>query len=173
MENIGVNKAKGTAEDADLIMNVVDSSRKLDENDYEILKLIKNNKAVVLLNKSDLEPVITVDKMKELTNNRVFLVSAKENTGLEELTDYIVDMFTEGKIDFNDEVYISNERDKAALDNALESLRLVKRSINEGMPEDLYTIDLLNAYEELGKIIGESVEDDLVNEIFSKFCMGK
>lgn len=74
--------------------------------------------------------------MKELTNNRVFLVSAKENTGLEELTDYIVDMFTEGKIDFNDEVYISNERDKAALDNALESLRLVKRSINEGMPED-------------------------------------
>ena len=173
VENIGVNKAKATAEDADLIMYVVDSSRKLDENDYEILKLIKNNKAVVLLNKSDLEPVITVDKMKELTNNRVFLVSAKENTGLEELTDYIVDMFTEGKIDFNDEVYISNERDKAALDNALESLRLVKRSINEGMPEDFYTIDLLNAYEELGKIIGESVEDDLVNEIFSKFCMGK
>ena len=173
VENIGVNKAKATAEDADLIMYVVDSSRKLDENDYEILKLIKNNKAVVLLNKSDLEPVITVDKMKELTDNRVFLVSAKENTGLEELTDYIVDMFTEGKIDFNDEVYISNERDKAALDNALESLRLVKRSINEGMPEDFYTIDLLNAYEELGKIIGESVEDDLVNEIFSKFCMGK
>ncbi len=173
VENIGVNKAKATAEDADLIMYVVDSSRKLDENDYEILKLIKNNKAVVLLNKSDLEPVITVDKMKELTNNSVFLVSAKENTGLEELTDYIVDMFTEGKIDFNDEVYISNERDKAALDNALESLRLVKRSINEGMPEDFYTIDLLNAYEELGKIIGESVEDDLVNEIFSKFCMGK
>lgn len=173
VENIGVNKAKATAEDADLIMYVVDSSRKLDENDYEILKLIKNNKAVVLLNKSDLEPVITVDRMKELTNNRVFLVSAKENTGLEELTDYIVDMFTEGKIDFNDEVYISNERDKAALDNALESLRLVKRSINEGMPEDFYTIDLLNAYEELGKIIGESVEDDLVNEIFSKFCMGK
>ena len=93
MENIGVNKAKATAEDADLIMYVVDSSRKLDENDYEILKLIKNNKAVVLLNKSDLEPVITVDKMKELTNNRVFLVSAKENTGLEELTDYIVDRF--------------------------------------------------------------------------------
>lgn len=114
-----------------------------------------------------------MDKIKELTNNSVFLVSAKENTGLEELTDYIVDMFTEGKIDFNDEVYISNERDKAALDNALESLRLVKRSINEGMPEDFYTIDLLNAYEELGKIIGESVEDDLVNEIFSKFCMGK
>ena len=82
-------------------------------------------------------------------------------------------VFTDGKIDYNDEIFISNERNKAALDNAKESFRLVRRSINDGMPEDFYTIDLMNAYEELGKIIGESVEDDLVNEIFGKFCMGK
>ena len=103
----------------------------------------------------------------------MFSISAKENTGLEELSDYIVQMFTDGKIDYNDEIFISNERNKAALDNAKESFRLVRRSINDGMPEDFYTIDLMNAYEELGKIIGESVEDDLVNEIFGKFCMGK
>ena len=77
------------------------------------------------------------------------------------------------RIDYNDEVYISNERDKVALDNAIESLRLVIRSINDGMPEDFYTIDLMNAYTELGKVIGEALEDDLVNEIFGKFCMGK
>ena len=126
-----------------------------------------------MLNKSDLETVTSKEKIEEYTGRDVFLISAKENQGLEELAEHIVNMFTEGKIDFNDEIYISNERNKAALDNALESFRLVINSIKTGMPEDFYTIDLLNAYEELGKVVGESVEDDLVNEIFSKFCMGK
>ena len=143
------------------------------ENDYEIINLIKDLKTVVLLNKSDLNTVTTKEKIEELTGRDVFLISAKENKGLDELSDHIVNMFTEGKIDFNDEIYISNERNKVALDNALESFRLVLSSIEAGMPEDFYTIDLLNAYEELGKVVGESVEDDLVNEIFSKFCMGK
>lgn len=173
VEGIGVNKAKQIASEADLVMYVVDSSTELDENDYEIIKLIKDLKTVVLLNKSDLNTVTTKEKIEELTGRDVFLISAKENKGLDELSDHIVNMFTEGKIDFNDEIYISNERNKAALDNALESFRLVLSSIKAGMPEDFYTIDLLNAYEELGKVVGESVEDDLVNEIFSKFCMGK
>ena len=120
-----------------------------------------------------LEQKTTEEDLNKLTDSKVFSISAKENTGLEELSDYIVQMFTDGKIDYNDEIFISNERNKAALDNAKESFRLVRRSINDGMPEDFYTIDLMNAYEELGKIIGESVEDDLVNEIFGKFCMGK
>ena len=173
VEGIGVNKAKQIASEADLVMYVVDSSTELDENDYEIINLIKDLKTVVLLNKSDLNTVTTKEKIEELTGRDVFLISAKENKGLDELSDHIVNMFTEGKIDFNDEIYISNERNKVALDNALESFRLVLSSIEAGMPEDFYTIDLLNAYEELGKVVGESVEDDLVNEIFSKFCMGK
>lgn len=173
VEGIGVSKAKQIASEADLVMYVVDSSTELDENDFEIIELIKNLKTVVLLNKSDLETVTSKEKIEEYTGRDVFLISAKENQGLEELAEHIVNMFTEGKIDFNDEIYISNERNKAALDNALESFRLVINSIKTGMPEDFYTIDLLNAYEELGKVVGESVEDDLVNEIFSKFCMGK
>lgn len=173
VEEIGVNRAIESAKDADLILYVVDSSRELDENDYKIIEIIKNMKAVVLLNKSDLTMVITKEKMSELTECDIFEISAKDNVGLEELSEHITRLFTEGKIDFNDEIIISGERNKAALDNALESLKLVKRSIEDGMPEDFYTIDLLNVYTELGKIIGESLEDDLVNEIFSKFCMGK
>lgn len=173
VEGIGVKKAKEIAVEADLILYVVDSSTKLDENDYQILDIIKELKTVVLLNKSDLEPVTTVEDINKITDSKVISISAKESTGIDELSEHVVQMFTDGKIDFNDEIYISNERIKTALDNAVESLRLVKRSIETGMPEDLFTIDLMNAYEELGKVVGESVEDDLVNEIFSKFCMGK
>ena len=173
VEGIGVERAKKIAAEADLVLYVVDSSTPLDENDYEIMELIKDLKTVILLNKSDLDSVTTKEDVEKITDAEIISVSAKDNTGLDELSECIVNMFTEGKIDFNDEIYISNERNKVSLDNALESFRLVNRSIQDGMPEDFYTIDLMNAYEELGKVIGESVEDDLVNEIFGKFCMGK
>lgn len=173
VEGIGVERAKNIAKEADLILYVVDSSTALDENDDEILKLVKEYKTVILLNKTDLTPVTTVEDINKITDSKVIPVSAKDLTGLEELSTYIVELFTNKEIDYNDEVYISNERDKVSLDNALESLQLVIRSIEDGMPEDFYTIDLMNAYSELGKVIGESVEEDLVNEIFSKFCMGK
>ena len=173
VEEIGVQRAKTIAQEADLILYVVDSSTPLDDNDDKILSLIKNYKTVILLNKTDLLPVVSIDELVKITDSKVIPVSAKEQTGLNELSDYIVELFTNKEIDFNDEVYISNERDKVALDNALESLRLVIRSVEDGMPEDFYTIDLMNAYSELGKVIGEAVEDDLVNEIFGKFCMGK
>ena len=126
-----------------------------------------------MLNKTDLEAVVKEEDIKAVTDARVIPISAKEQTGIDDLSNHIVDLFTNKEIDYNDEVYISNERDKVALDNAIESLRLVIRSINDGMPEDFYTIDLMNAYTELGKVIGEALEDDLVNEIFGKFCMGK
>jgi tRNA modification GTPase len=145
----------------------------MDENDYEILNLIKDFKTVILLNKTDLEAVVKEEDIKAVIDARVIPISAKEQTGIDDLSNHIVELFTNKEIDYNDEVYISNERDKVALDNAIESLRLVIRSINDGMPEDFYTIDLMNAYTELGKVIGEALEDDLVNEIFGKFCMGK
>ena len=173
VEEIGVNKAKELVEEADLILYVVDSSTELDENDYNILNIIKNRKTVILLNKSDLDTVTDADSISKITDSKVISVSAKDNTGLDELSETIVKLFASGEIDYNDEVYVSGERNKEALEEALESLKLVKKSINEGLPEDFYTIDLMNAYEQLGKITGESVEDDLVNEIFSKFCMGK
>ena len=173
VEEIGVNKAKELVEEADLILYVVDSSTELDENDYNILNIIKNRKTVILLNKSDLDTVTDADSISKITDSKVISVSAKDNTGLDELSETIVKLFASGEIDYNDEVYVSGERNKEALEETLESLKLVKKSINEGLPEDFYTIDLMNAYEQLGKITGESVEDDLVNEIFSKFCMGK
>lgn len=173
VEEIGVNKAKELVEEADLILYVVDSSTELDENDYNILNIIKNRKTVILLNKSDLDTVTDADSISKITDSKVISVSAKDNTGLDELSETIVKLFASGEIDYNDEVYVSGERNKEALEETLESLKLVKKSINEGLPDDFYTIDLMNAYEQLGKITGESVEDDLVNEIFSKFCMGK
>ena len=173
VEKIGVDKAKTYVENADLIIYVVDSSTKLDENDNEIIQMIQNKRAIILLNKSDLHPVTTEEEIKIRTNQKVIAVSAKERQGIDELETTIKEMFFHGNLQFNDEIYITNIRHKSALMNALESMKLVKRSIEDGMPEDFYSIDLMNAYEELGTIIGESVEDDLVNEIFSKFCMGK
>ncbi len=173
IEELGVEKARNLAAQADLVLYVVDSSIPLDVNDSCILELIKDRRTVVLLNKSDLEQAVTGEQLAGIANAPVIQVSAKDNTGLEELSDCIVEMFTRGQLDFNDEIYITGERNKAYLENALESLCEVKKSIEAGMPEDFYTTDMMSAYGELGKIIGASVEDDLVNEIFSKFCMGK
>lgn len=173
VERIGVDKAKSYVEDADLIIYVVDSSTKLDENDREIIEMLQDRKAIVLLNKSDLYPLTTEEEVKIYLNKKIISVSTRENTGIDELEETIKEMFFQGNLTFNDEVYITNIRHKNALVNAYESLGMVLRSIEDGMPEDFYSIDLMSAYEELGSIIGEAVEDDLVNEIFSKFCMGK
>lgn len=173
VEQIGVSKAKTMADDADLIIYVVDGSRPLDENDDMIMELIRGRKAVVLLNKTDLEMVISEKLLSEKTGQPVISISAKEETGIEELEKTIEGMFYEGKLDFNDEVMITNVRHKTALSDALTSLKMVVQSIENGMPEDFLTIDLMDAYEQLGKILGEAVEDDLVNEIFKRFCTGK
>lgn len=173
VEKIGVERAKKIAEEADLIIYVVDTSVPLDENDKEIIELISNKKSIVLLNKSDLECIVSVDEVRKLTNIDPIVISAKENTGIQNLEERIREMFYQGIISFNDEIYITNIRHKQLLADATESLKLVKNSIEQQLPEDFYSIDLMNSYELLGEIIGESVSDDLVNEIFSKFCMGK
>ena len=173
VEKIGVDRAREMAQKADLILYVVDSSVPLDENDEEIMEMLTGKKAIILYNKTDLQPEIQPEILKEKTGHPVIPISAKEEKGITELEEQIKDMFFGGEISFNDEVYITNARHKAALEEADRSLDLVRNSIERGMPEDFFSIDLMNAYENLGKILGESVGEDLVNEIFSKFCMGK
>ena len=173
VEKIGVDKARNHASEADLIIYVVDASRQLDENDEEIIEMIRDKQAIVLLNKSDLETVVTKEMLKEKIDKPMILISAKEEEGIHELEETLKRMFFHGKISFNDEVYITNVRHKTALAEAEESLKKVIVSIESGMPEDFYSIDLLDAYESLGSITGETIGEDLVNEIFSKFCMGK
>lgn len=173
VESIGVEKAKKYAEDADLIIFVVDCTRPLDDNDEQIISLIKNKKVLTLLNKSDLQPVVTEEDVIKKMDCCTVSISAKNETGLEELEETLKDMFFSGKISFNDEIYITNARHKQLLKEAMDSLMLVKTGIENGMSEDFLTIDIMTAYEKLGLIIGEEVEDDLANRIFSKFCMGK
>lgn len=173
VEKIGVEKAKEYAKDADLLIYVVDSSVPLDENDTEIINFIRDKKGIVLLNKTDLQPVIKEEELKKITEKEIISVSAKEGKGIEKLEELLKSMFLSGQVGYNDEVCITNIRQKQAVWQALESVKLVKQSILDGMPEDFYTIDFMNAYEELGYVIGEALEDDLVNEIFGKFCMGK
>lgn len=173
VEKIGVDRALEHAKDADLILYVVDVSVPLDENDAKIMEILKGRKAIVLLNKSDLTAVIEKEEMEQKTGAPVISISAREETGMEELEEQMKKMFFQGEISFNDEVYITNARHKQALLEAKKSLELTAGSIEMGMPEDFFSIDLMNAYEELGSIIGEAVGEDLVNEIFSKFCTGK
>lgn len=175
VEQIGIQKALESARDADLIIMVIDSSEVLSDEDEELLTFIKNNekKCVILLNKSDLGNVTGPEEIACYTSNPVIVISAKDETGIDELKKFIVDEYSKGYIKYNDEIFISNIRQKEALTAAIESLLCVAKSITENMPEDFYSIDLTAAYESLGKIIGVSVGDDVINEIFDKFCMGK
>ena len=201
VEKIGVDKAKKYADEADLILYVVDASADLDENDKEIADFIKNKKRIVLLNKSDLEVRVKEEEMISLfagneiqhTKNQeeilqenhckrdtiqkenlyIIRTSAKEGEGMDVLEQTVKSMFFHGEIKSSSEVFITNMRHKENLQEAYDSLLLVKKSIEDEMPEDFFSIDLMNAYGALGRIIGEEVEDDLVEEIFSKFCMGK
>ena len=173
VEQIGVNLAKDYLEKADLVIYVADTSSPLNEDDYQIMDLLKGRKAIILLNKSDLNPVVFEEDIRKHLNQTILPVSAKNHMGIDLLEEEIKKLFFTGKISMNDEVFITNARHKTSLLEAKKSLEFVLQSIRDGMPEDFYSIDLMNVYEELGKIVGEAVEDDLVNEIFSKFCMGK
>lgn len=173
VEKIGVDRARKYAVNADLVIYVIDASTELDENDYEIMKLLQDKKAIVLLNKLDLDTKVQPEEVKKYLDKKVISISTKNNTGIDEFEDTIKEMFFQGEVTFNDEVYSINVRQKNSLQIVLEHLKQVNQSIEDGMAEDFFSIDLMGAYEELGKIIGESVEDDLVEEIFSKFCMGK
>lgn len=173
VEKIGVDKAKQYASQADLILFVVDSSTEFDQDDEEILSSIRDKKYVVLLNKTDLEERTSLELLKQKTDKPILAFSAAEEKGLKELEQLLEQMFFSGVFSFEENITITNSRHKAELEEALQSIELVFGSIEDQMPEDFYSIDLMNAYEHLGNIIGESVGEDLVNEIFSKFCTGK
>lgn len=192
VEKIGVERARSYAQKADLILYVVDSSVKIDDNDREIVSLIKNKNVIVLLNKNDLTNVVTQEDIDRLFEKSVLNIgsalnkgsdnnyktviirtSAKNGIGLEELEKTVKQMFFQERLKSSGEIVITNLRHAEALREACDSLKLVKKSIDDGMPEDFYSIDLMNAYSSLGYIIGEEVDDDLVEEIFSKFCIGK
>jgi len=175
VEKIGVEKARKYALEADLIIYVVDSSVPLDENDIQIIHIIKDKKCIVLFNKYDLDSKISIDDLKLRLGSNVSVIktSTKENKGIDDFEQTVMEMFFHGDISVNEELLITNMRHKEALMEALSSLNQVKKSLDANMPEDFYSIDLMSAYASLGKITGEEVEEDLVNEIFSKFCMGK
>ncbi len=173
VERIGVDKTFQKIDNADFIIYVVDSSIPLDNNDSRIIDKIQNKKCVCLFNKSDLETVVKEEDISNKIDGKIISFSAKDSVGLDELEEEIKNLFFDGKISSNDETIITNVRHKDLLCKCRESLSLVEQSINNDMPEDFYSIDLMDAYKSLGAIIGESVEDDLVNEIFSKFCLGK
>ena len=184
IEKIGVDRAKENMKSADLVIYVIDSSVPLDKNDEEIMEMIYEKRFIILLNKSDLDMIVTMEEVRsryyainpaknEVDDVPVIEISTRKRQGISELEALLKNMFYEGKLAFNNEIYITNVRHKTALANAAESLKKVIVSIESGMPEDFYSIDLMDAYETLGSITGETIGEDLVNEIFSKFCMGK
>lgn len=173
VEKIGVDRAKESVKDADLILYVVDSSTALDENDREIMELLEGQKVIVLLNKTDLPMETTRKMVEEMLSVPSVCISAKEETGFDELADLLEQMFLDGTVTFDEEACLTSIRHRAAMEEAQESLRRVKESIALGMPEDFFSIDLIDACEALGKILGESLGEDLINEIFGKFCVGK
>lgn len=176
IEKIGVEKSLEYAKIADFIFLVLDGSKELTDEDTEIFEFIKENskKAVVLINKSDLEQNIDKNRIFEYIDKEyVLTVSVKNNYGIDELFEKIKDLFFNGEIDVDDEAIVSNERNKASLIKAKKSLENVLDTIDNKMPEDFLSMDLMQAYAYLGEIIGETVDEDVIDKIFSEFCLGK
>ena len=177
VEQIGVNKAKKSLEEADLMIYMVDSSIPLDESDLEIIPLLDPFKTIVLLNKSDLTPVVTKEMVEQYFKDGILpqciTIAAGKKEGLERFSGLIKEKFFAGEISFDEEIMISNMRQKDLLVQTLSHMEMVKRSLEDDMPEDFLSIDLMGAYSSLGYVIGEEIGEDVVNEIFSKFCMGK
>lgn len=174
IEQIGVQKSKEFAQLADLILVMLDGSKPIDDEDLGILDLIKNKKYIVIINKVDLPVKLDLDKLYDyIDKQNIVQICAKNCCGIDSLYAKLKDMFFNGKIDLQDDVYITNVRHKDCLIRAKQSLEEVIKTIDIGMPEDCMSIDLQKAYQILGEITGESVDEDIINRIFSEFCLGK
>lgn len=174
VEKIGIAKSKEIAKDADLVIAIFDSSKELSEEDIEILDIIKNKKSIILLNKADLSSVLNENdiRFKNITDN-VLKISALRGNGLEELYSVIEKMFSLNEINIDNDVIITNLRHKNLISKAIENVKKARNTVKENMPVDIIAIFVKNILEDLGNITGEFVTDDIINEIFSKFCLGK
>lgn len=174
VEKIGIKKSKEIANDADLVIAIFDSSRDLTKEDIEILNITKNKKSIILLNKSDLNSVLTENdsRFKEITEN-VIKISALNGEGLEKLYSLISKMFSLEEINVDNDVIITNLRHKNLISRAIENVKKAKDTVEQNMPIDIIAIFVKDILEDLGNITGETVTDDIINEIFAKFCLGK
>lgn len=174
VEKIGIAKSKEIAKEADLIIAIFDSSKELTAEDKEILDIIKNKKSIILLNKSDLNCVLKEnDERFTSISDNILKISALEGNGLEELYELIAKMFSLNEINLDNDVIITNIRHKNLISKAIENVKEARKTIEENMPVDIVSIFIKNILEDLGNITGEFVTDDIINEIFSKFCLGK
>ena len=174
VEKIGVEKSIKQAKDADLIIAIFDSSRDLTDEDLEILELIKNKKSIILLNKSDLNAKINENdsRFTDITDN-IIKISALNKTGIDLLYEKISNMFNLNEINLDNDILITNIRHKNIISKSLENVKKSKEALEMNLPIDIITIYIKNILEDLGEITGEVVTEDIINEIFSKFCLGK
>lgn len=173
VEKIGVDRAKQYIEQADFILFVVDGSEEWSDEDEQILPLIAQKKGIILLNKADLKAKVSEQLLKDKLSWDTIAFSNETKQGLQQLEQYITDKFERGDLQFNDQICLTSIRHKNAVMQAVNALHRVEQSIKDGMPEDFFTIDLMEAYQQLGLINGDTATEDLVNKIFEEFCMGK
>lgn len=173
VEKIGVDRAKQYIEQADFILFVVDGSEEWSDEDEQILPLIAQKKGIILLNKADLKVKVSELFLKDKLSWDTIAFSNETKQGLQQLEQYITDKFERGDLQFNDQICLTSIRHKNAVMQAVNALHRVEQSIKDGMPEDFFTIDLMEAYQQLGLINGDTATEDLINKIFEEFCMGK
>ena len=173
VEKIGVDRAKQYIEQADFILFVVDGSEEWSDEDEQIIPLIAQKKGIILLNKADLKVKVSELFLKDKLSWDTIAFSNETKQGLQQLEQYITDKFERGDLQFNDQICLTSIRHKNAVMQAVNALHRVEQSIKDGMPEDFFTIDLMEAYQQLGLINGDTATEDLVNKIFEEFCMGK
>lgn len=174
VEKIGIEKSKKAADDAELIIAIIDSSKDLDEEDLEILSLAKNKKSIIVLNKVDLDRKIYKDnKQISIVSSHIVEMSALKKEGINSLYEEIEKMFNFEEINLGNEIMITNIRQKNLISKAIENSNKSIQSLNENMPIDIITIFIKDILEDLAEITGESVTEDIINEIFAKFCLGK
>lgn len=174
VEKIGINKSKEAADKADFVIVIIDSSKDLTQEDKEILNIVKNKKGVILLNKNDLVSKINNEEIEKYSDGKQILsISALNKEGIDKLFNVISNMYKFNEIEIDDSVTITNNRHKVAINNMIENVDKSIKTINDKMPIDIITINITNILTEIGKITGESVSEDIINEIFKKFCLGK